>query len=76
MSSTGINNGNFNNLESDIIDVNDSLFINKTNIIDIIYNSIIDNSVIDGSGNNVSGYITNKINDISDNTNNRYVDGY
>ena len=66
MSSTGIKNDSYNNLEADIIDVNNSLFLNKVNIIDLINNGLND---ISGNIKDVSGNINNKINDISGNIN-------
>jgi hypothetical protein len=60
MSSTGIINGVYNNLEADIIDVNDSLFIKKINILDFI-NDLSEN-IIDLSEN-----VYDKINDLSGN---------
>ena len=36
MSSTGIKTDNYDNLVADIIDVNDSLFIKKINVLDFI----------------------------------------
>ena len=60
MSSTGIINGVYYNLEADIIDVNDSLFIKKINILDFI-NDLSEN-IIDLSEN-----VFDKINDLSGN---------
>ena len=59
-------NDSYNNLEADIIDVNNSLFLNKVNIIDLINNGLND---ISGNIKDVSGNINNKINDISGNIN-------
>ena len=44
MSSTGIKSDNYDNLEADIIDVNDALFIKKINILDFI-NDLSENLV-------------------------------
>jgi hypothetical protein len=44
MSSTGIKTDIYDNLEADIIDVNDSLFIKKINVLDFI-NDLSENLV-------------------------------
>ncbi len=67
MSSTGIINANFNDLETDNIDGNNSLFINKVNIIDLI-NDLSEN--VFEKIFNVSGNIYNNIFDLSENINN------
>ena len=61
MSSTGIKSDIYDNLEADIIDVNDSLFIRKINILDFI-NDLSEN-LIDLSDNlfDASENIINKI---------------
>ena len=58
MSSTGIKTDNYDNLEADIIDVNDSLFIKKINVLDFI-NDLSENLV------DLSENVYDKINDIS-----------
>ena len=67
MSSTGIKSDNYDNLEADIIDVNDALFIKKINILDFI-NDLSEN-LVDLSDNlfDVSENVVDKINDISGN---------
>jgi hypothetical protein len=45
MSSTGIKTDNYDNLEADIIDVNDSLFIKKINVLDFI-NDLSENLIV------------------------------
>jgi len=62
MSSTGIKTDTYNDLEADIIDVNDSLFINKINVINYI-NDLSENLY------DVSGNLNSKINDVSGNLN-------
>ena len=59
MSSTGIINGNYDDLETDILDVNKSLFLNNVNILNLISDGI----------NDISGNINNQINDVSGNLN-------
>ena len=66
MSSTGIINGIYDDLEADNIEVNDSLYVNNINIIDLINNGIND---ISGNINDVSGNVNNQINDVSGNLN-------
>jgi len=81
MSSTGIKTDIYDNLEADIIDVNDSLFIKKINILDFI-NDLSENLVdlsenlVDLSENlvDLSGNIINKIFDLSGNIINSIFD--
>jgi len=74
MSSTGIKTDIYDNLEADIIDVNDSLFIKKINILDFI-NDLSEN-LVDLSENlvDLSGNIINRIFDLSGNIINRIFD--
>ena len=74
MSSTGIKTDIYDNLEADIIDVNDSLFINKINILDFI-NDLSEN-LVDLSENlvDLSENVYDKIFDLSGNIINRIFD--
>jgi hypothetical protein len=74
MSSTGIKTDIYDNLEADIIDVNDSLFIKKKNILDFI-NDLSEN-LVDLSENlvDLSEYVYDKIFDLSGNIINRIFD--
>ena len=71
MSSTGIINANFNDLETDNIDVNESLFINNINILELINTNFND---ISGNIQDLSENIIIKINDLSGNTINEIND--
>ena len=67
MSSTGIKTDNYDNLEADIIDVNDSLFIKKINVLDFI-NDLSENLI------DLSENVYDKINDLSENIINNIFD--
>ena len=85
MSSTGIKIDIYDNLEADIIDVNDSLFIKKINVLDFI-NDLSENLVdlsenvydkINDKSGNIIEQISNVINnifDLSGNINNNIND--